>query len=154
LGRLYPHVDKDHRERINTSLITASRDANPIVRRGVAMALDSIEGVVKLPKRLLLALVVLLHDSAPEPCSWACAASGHLIARGLADPFVEDLLERLLNLTETSPVVKVRIGAAIGLRVLVSDWPRTVARQRALAALTILSNDVSFRVRSEAVIKG
>lgn len=151
LGRLYPYVDRDYRERINARLIVASRDASPIVHQGVAMALDAIEGDVALPTRLFLALVVLLHDPDPEPCSWACVAAGHLMAHRLADQFVEDLLERLLNLAETAPVVDVRVGTAIGLRALAeSDRLDTTMQKRVLAALATLSNDVSFRVRFNA----
>lgn len=153
LGRLHARVSPDHRESIDTHLIAASRDASPIVRQGVAMALDAIEGDVVLPTRLLLKLVVLLHDPDPKPCSWACVSAGHLIARGLANPFAEDLIERLFNLAETAPVVEVRVGVAVGLRALTQiDWLGTASRQRVLAALAALSSDVSFRVRREAAV--
>lgn len=154
LGRLYPYVDRDHQEHITAHLIVSSRDASPTVRKGVAMALDSIEGDVVLPTRLLLALVVLLHDSDPGACSWACVGAGHLIARGQAGPFAEDLLERLLNLAETAPIVEVRVGVAVGLRILAqSDQPDMATRERVLATLSGLSNDVSFRVRRETTVK-
>jgi len=154
LGRLYPYVDQDHQERINSHLVAGSRDASPTVRQGVAMALDSIKGDIVLPTRLLLALVVLLHDPDPGPCSWACVAGGHLMARGLADSFAEDLLERLLNLAETAPVVGVRIGVAVGLQTLArSNQLDTTTRERILTALAVLSSDVSFRVRQEATVK-
>lgn len=153
LGRLYPYVDQNHQECISNHLIAGNRDASSTVRRGVAMAFDSIKGDIVLPMRLLLALVVLLHDHDPGPCSWACVAGGHLIARGLADSFNEDVLERLLNLAETTPVVDVRVGAAIGLRTLAqSEQLDAITQERVLATLAILSNDVSFRVRSEATV--
>lgn len=154
LGRLYPHVDQEHRERIDDSFIVASRDRNPTVRQGVAMALDAIEGGVVLPRRLLLALLVLLNDSDAGPCSWACAASGHLVARRLADSFVEDILERLLILAETELMVDVRVGVAVGLQALTqSNWLDATVREHVLATLAKLSSDVSFRVRREATRK-
>ena len=153
LGRLYPYIDRDHQECISARLIAASRDASPIVRQGVAVALDAIKGDVELPTRLLLVLVVLLHDPDSAPCSWACAASGHLVARRLADPFAEDLIERLLNLAEIAPVVDVRVGTAIGLRAVAqSEQLGATTRGRVLATLKTLSNDVSFRVRREVAI--
>lgn len=151
LGRIYPHIDEKHRDQSIARLIQASRDPSPAVRQGVAMALSSIEQESALPKRLLLALVVLLHDPVPAPCSWACKASGHVVARGLADEFAEDLVERLLNLAKTAGAADVRVGAAIGLRLLASGQGLSEShRRRVLKALDTLSDDVSFRVRREA----
>ena len=118
LARLYPRANRDHQTQIEKQLIAASRDANPIVRRGVAMALKEIENSDPLPVHLLLPLVVLLHDPDPNTCAWACVASANLITRGMATPFNDHLLERLLNLADTSPIVQVRVGAAIGLRLV------------------------------------
>jgi hypothetical protein len=154
LGRLHLYVDRGHQERIHAHIIAGSRDTSPMVRKGAAMALDAIEDNIVLPTRLLLTLVVLLHDPDPKPCSWACVSAGHLIARGVTDPFAEDLLDRVLNLAETAPIVEVRVGAAVGLRTLAqSDRLSTATRQRVMAALSALSNDVSFRVRREATVE-
>ena len=154
LGRLYSNVDPDRRERISDQLIFASRDPHPMVRQGVALALGAIESDSELPTRLLLALVVLLHDSDPRPCSWACAAGAHLIVQGLAGNFAEDLVERLSNLANSSPVVEVRVGAAVGLRLLASSGRiDSETKQRVTVTLSVLSDDVSFRVRNEATRK-
>ena len=116
------------------------------------MALKNIEGDILLPTHLLLSLVVLLHDQDPEPRSWACAASGHVISRGLADPFKIDLVDRLLDLSETSLFVNVRVGVAVGLRVLAQNGHSILDKesyQSVLNALIALSKDLSFQVRRE-----
>jgi tetratricopeptide (TPR) repeat protein len=154
LGRLYSCVNREHQGLINAQFIAASKDTSPTVRLGVAMALNAIEGDVELPSRLLLALIVLLHDSDPTTCGWACAAIGQLIVRGLAGSFDRDLFEQLIELAETPKAVDVRVGAAVGLKRLVQgNVLDTADQKRAQAMLKILSNDVSFRVRREAAIK-
>lgn len=151
LGRLNTHLNADNQERVSAHLINASRDPDPVVRQGVAMALHSIEAPLVQPQRLLLSLVVLLHDPEPKPCSSACTASGHLIACGLTDPFTEDLFESLVYLAETSPFVEVRAGAAVGLRLIAeSERLGEAMHRRALKTLEKLSDDVSFRVRRQA----
>jgi hypothetical protein len=151
LGRIYPYADEKHRDEINARLIEASRDASPVVREGVAMALSSIEQGPALSKRLLLALVVLLHDPAPGPCSWACRASGHIVSCDLADEFAEDFVERLLSLAKTADTADVRVGTAVGLQLLTSgEGLSEPHRKRVFKALNALSDDVSFRVRRKA----
>jgi hypothetical protein len=155
LGRLYPYVAPMVQAKIQVALIATGRHTSEVVRQGVALALKSIEGEAILPARLLLMLVVLLHDAHPTPCAWACVAAAHLIMQNLAEPFGEDMIERLLHLAETASdvAVEVRVGTAIGLRMLVqSAWPTEDTRQRIRDALETLSNDVSFRVRHEARI--
>jgi tetratricopeptide (TPR) repeat protein len=151
LGRLYSQLGPENQERASNYLVAASRDRDPVVRQGAAMALRGIEGPVKQQQRLLLALVALLHDADPKPCTWACAASGHLIVSGLSDLFTEDLVDRLIHLAEASPIVEVRTGVAVGLRMAVQNGRLNESiQQRVVKALEKLSNDVSFRVRREA----
>jgi len=151
LGKLYAHVGEERKERISNAIITAGREESPTVRQGAAMALSQIVADKPLPSRLLLSMVVLLHDADPRPCSRACVATGRLISRGLADPFTEDLVERLLDHAENTREVDIRVGAAIGLGILAkSDRLAPNHQEPVLAALVMLSDDVSFRVRREA----
>ena len=115
------------------------------------MALKEIENSDPLPVPLLLPLVVLLHDPDPNTCGQACVASANLITRGMATPFNDHLLERLLNLADTSPIVQVRVGAAIGLRLVAqSNLLDRETTQRCEDALARLAHDVSFCGRREA----
>ncbi len=118
------------------------------------MALDIIKSDDPLQSRLLLRLVVLLHDPASRPRAWACRASGHLVARGrLADAFAAELFERLLELAKPTQAIEVRSATAIGLKALMdSNWPDTDARERIVQTLAGLSNDVSFQVHNKAVL--
>lgn len=151
LGSLYAHVSPEHQHSIGETLITSSRDPNPTVRQGVAMALNCCATGAVLPTRFILALVVLLHDPDPAPCSSACAACGRLVARGLAQEFSDDLVERLVNLAETAQSVEVRVGAAVGLQMLArADDLAQVEKKRVTLALENLSSDISCRVRMEA----
>ena len=150
LGRLYSHVDEKHRAAIDDSFLKASRDASPIVRQGLAMAFDNIGSGHPLSRRLLLALIVLLHDRDPRPCSWACKSSGHIVVCDLAEEFTEDIVARLLNLATTADVVDVRVGAGMGLREIADaeQCPES-DKERISMALELLADDVSFRVRRE-----
>jgi tetratricopeptide (TPR) repeat protein len=154
LGYLYSYVSPEYQERINAQFIAASRQSDSTVRLGVAMAFNAIEGNVELPSRLLCMLTVLLYDSDPVTCGWACAAIGQLIVRGLAGSFEGDLFEQLIELAETAQAIDVRVGAAVGLRRLAQSKDfDTITQQRIQAILKVLSNDVSFRVRREAAVK-
>ena len=154
LGKLYSHVSTNLKKAIQDQFISCSRDENPIVRQGVAMALDIIESEKELSSRILLALIVLLHDSDSRPRSWACRAAGHLLVNELADPFVEDFIDRVIDLAKSEKTVEVRIGLAIALRCLtetrnLDDIGANIS-ERISDTLTQLSNDVSYRVRREA----
>jgi len=152
LGRLYSHLDPINRELASLQIINASRNPEPLVRLGAAMAFRVIEGPLAYQQRLLLSLMVLLHDPEPKPCSFACAACGHLIVQQLTEPFTEDLIDRLINLAETSPNVEIRAGTAIGLNLLVSlEWLNEEIQEHILHVLKMLSDDVSFKVRREAI---
>jgi hypothetical protein len=100
---------------------------------------------------MLLALVVLLDDPDPLVQAWACRATGNIVALKIADPFAKDLMARLLDLAESSPVVSVRIGAAMALhRLIESAWGTEPMRERISELLETLGDDISFRVRWHA----
>jgi hypothetical protein len=151
LGRLYSHLNQTNKKLVSLQLVSGSQAPYPLVRLGTAMALKIIKGPLDHQQRLLLSLMVLMHDPEPKTCSFACAACGHLLRQRLTEPFTEDLIERLINLAETSLNVEIRTGAAIGLRhSLALDWIDEGLRYRIPHLLEILSNDTSFKVRREA----
>lgn len=114
------------------------------------MTVDSIEGKFVLSPRVLRRLLVLLHDAAIGPRSWACGAAGKVVADGRADDYAEDLIEQLLVLA-TSPAVDVRAGVAVGLRRMINSTRLDQQTQERIGpTLTTLANDLSFKVRGAA----
>jgi hypothetical protein len=151
LGRLYQHVSAEKQAEIAAMFFSASRDKETMVRQGVAMALNAIETDEPLPTRLLLPLVGLICDVDHITRGWACVACGHLIAKGSAGVLTSELLEYLLD-SANAQETEVRVGAAIGLATIInSEQINEEQRERISRALGILANDVSFRVRREAV---
>jgi tetratricopeptide (TPR) repeat protein len=151
LGRLYQHVSAEKQAEIAAMFFSASRDKENTVRQGVGMALRAIESDEPLPTRLLLSLVGLMHDVDHIARGWACAACGHLIAKGSAGVLASELLEYLID-SANAQETEVRVGAAIGLATIMnSEQINEEQRERISRALDVLSDDVSFRVRREAV---
>ena len=150
LGKLFHHFEAEIQNKVQDQFIVCSRDESSIVRQGVAIALDVIESNKRLSSRVLLALFVLLHDPDPSSCGWACRAAGHLIINGLASPFEDDFLDRVLDAV-TEEEVQIRVDVAIALwRLMEKGNLDESTRNRVSASLEILANDVSFRVRREA----